>query len=346
MFGRKIRSGLDLGSFALKIATREARSNHCYVWSDQLYPERTEKDQEFDAQFTGGRLRELVARARQELPAFNRNVVASVLGDGVFYGFFELPALSAKELQVAIPSALTREVPLSLDELDVSSVQVPSLSGAKKTGIFYCAVRKSRVEKTRRLLEHCDLALEKVKPTPMALAAEFCVNRHPDPNSVVALVNVGYRYTLVMILKGGFPYFARDIELAGAHFTYAFQMASQISWERAEEFKLDYQITEKDFMIEPFLLDWTSQIKKSFEYFSRTTDAPEPSEIFLSGGSAQWAGLARRLQTATGIKVTQDGWAGMTKVEGGGDEQESSSLHKVSIGLSLSSAEVKAWQVG
>ncbi len=345
MFGKKIRTGLDLGSFSLKVASREAKSNHCYVWSAELFPDRTEKDQDFGTQFVGNRLKDLVARARQELPAFNRTVVISVSGEGVFYGYFELPALSAKELQVAIPSALTREVPLPLSELSVSSVQVPSLSGDGKTGVFFCAVRNSRVEKLRKLLEHCDLTLEKVKPVALALESEYCVNRRPSAGVISALVNVGFRHTVVVLLKGGYPYFARDVELAGAGFTYAFQMASQISWPRAEEFKRDYQITEKDFMIEPFLLDWTSQIKRSFDYFCRTYDQPQPSEIFLSGGSAQWAGLARRLQTATGIKVTTDGWSGMSRATDDEDD-ESSCLHKVSIGLSLASAEVKEWQAG
>ena len=347
MFGKKIRIGFDLGSFGLKIAAREARSDHCFVWSGELFPERDSREQEIDFRFLGARLGDLIAEAQKQLPYFNRTVVASVAGDGVFYGYLDLPSLSAKELQVAVTSSLTREVPLPLEEVEVASMQVPPLDGSpKKTGIFYCAMKKKRIERLTKLLDHVDLSVHELKPLPMALAAEYAVNRKPVKDELVCLLNVGFERTILVILKGGFPYYARAIELAGRDFTYAFQMASQITWERAEEFKRDYHITERDFMLEPFLVDWSRQIERSIKYFCRTHDQETPREMFLSGGSAAWSGLARYLEQAIGGKVNVDGWSHLSEGENPSGEAGASALHKGSIGLSLTSAEVQSWQFG
>lgn len=337
MFGKKVRAGLDIGAFGLKYAAVEARSQHCYVWHGVMFPDRETQYQELKTREQADRVRELLEQAQAAVPTWTRAVSVNMQGESVQCGYLELPRLSAKEAELAVVSALHRELPFPVEHSHVATVPVTPLAPApNKVAVFYTAIKKTAAAQCRKLLEYCDLTLRSLEVTAVALCREFELNHQLQPGAFYALVHVGFEYTQVVVVRDGMPYYLRDFPLAGKHFTYAFQMATQISWSKAEQYKLDYKIGAKDFAIEPFLQDWTEEVQRSLEHFaSRHPDGHVSYEgIYLSGGSAGWRGLDARLQQSLGVAVTLDGWDRFEAATGsdGGDDAVT---YKVALGLAL-----------
>lgn len=337
MFGKKARVGIDVGNFSLKVAAIEPRSRSCYVWQGELFPHRETQYQDLKTQELADRVKALLERAQASLPSWNKGVSTALQGEAVQCGYLELPKLSAKEATTAVTSALHRELPFPVEDSHVTTIAVTPLSGQSgKMALFYAAVKKAAATQRAKLLEYCDLAPKAIEVSAVALCREFERNHKLKPGAFYALVDVGFEYSQVVITRDGMPYYLRDFPLAGKQFTYAFQMATQISWDKAEQYKREYQIGAKDFAIEPFLQDWTEEVQRSLQHFAgRHPDLDIAYEkVFLSGGTAHWKGLDSRLQQTLGVSVARDGWDQFEPARGGAAEDEAG-CYKVALGLAL-----------
>ncbi|MEQ8190734.1 MAG: pilus assembly protein PilM, partial [Candidatus Eremiobacterota bacterium] len=68
--------------------------------------------------------------------------------------------------------------------------------------------------------------------------------------------------------------------------------------------------TQKDVSMEPFMIKWLDEVKKSLGFFNKQFRSQSVSieKIFLSGGTALMKGLDRRLSEHINIPVEADTW--------------------------------------
>jgi len=328
LWGKKVQLGIDVGGDSIKVCTLEGNGSSCSVSLYPLIPQRETQDQRLEGPALSQRLTTLAGELK---PKGKSKVYLSLHSPTTSTGYLELPKLSADQLQVAIPSAVAREIPHSLQEVNLFSLPVPALSGDKSQGIFFVAVPKTVLDSHTQAFTGAGFEVSSTEPGLMACLRGLSRNLALKEDEVTALVVSGYQRTSVVLLRGSHPYFCRDFRLAGSDFTYAFQMGDQVDWPEAEQRKLAYDVGEKDFKVESFVQRWLGDVQRSLTYASQKNAVLVPSRVLFSGGTALWKGLAERLSEFLSLPVIRHDWDRLKLSSSSGPSQIA--LYDEAIGL-------------
>jgi len=338
MFARRVNAGLDIGEHAVKYAVVEPDTGKIKTLRHaELMPERASQTQQLPPDVHADRLKAVVADIQRGVGNAPRAVCTAVSSEGTICRYLELPPLSARELETAVPSAARKLIPFPLDQVVLSYVVVPQVAkGERRSAVFFVAVRKEEVERLTRLVQQCGLEVRALGVAPLAIARELSRN-HPLPRDrFTGVLLIGFGRTLFLAMREQYPYYVREFTPAGRSFTYAFQMGNQSSWEAAEALKRNYDVGEQDISLEPFLLRWLDEVKRTVTHFREQFSQAEPElqRIYLSGGGAGWKGLAERVQETVKIPVTVDGWE---RLRWTGEQQRPGEAcqYKLAVGVAL-----------
>lgn len=308
MAKQKLTVGLDLGEYSIKRAAVDPSNQSIQgLWQREIFPERQSQTQPVEQAVVKNRLQTLLTQCEKECSELNRQVVTSVPGE--FFRYLELPAMSAKELEVAVPFEAQKHIPFSLEEITLNYLSVPQLTRhKKKSAVFFVAAHKKAVNTLTKLCEDCGLEVLRVEVPTLALSREFLRSHATLSNEFLALAHLGFSSSRVVVIQSGYPYYTRKIALGGRDFTYGFQMSNQWSWQEAEKYKLAYDVSERQVALEPFLNQLTEELKKSLDFFSKEFQIQEGkiSKMFLSGGTALIKGLGPYLSERLGLAVAVD----------------------------------------
>jgi type IV pilus assembly protein PilM len=125
---------------------------------------------------------------------------------------------------------------------------------------------------------------------------------------VIALIEVGAEKTSLNILKGATSLFMRDISMGCGQVTN--QIAAQIdsSIEEAEEIKigrLTDRIPEEEIgeILSGFASEWTTEVRRAFDFFYSSFGENDISRIILSGGGANIEEIRNMLAEETEVPV-------------------------------------------
>jgi type IV pilus assembly protein PilM len=305
LWGKKVHLGVDLGTDSVKVCTLESQGSSCSVSLHPLLPQRTSQAEKLEGAALAQRLQALCG----ELKSKGKNKVhLSLHAPTTASGYLELPRLSPEKLQVAIPSAVAREIPHSLQEVNLFPLPVPALGDANAQGIFFMSIPKTVQEAQTQAFTQAGFEVSSGEPGLLACLRGMDRNLSLPPEQVSALVLSGFQRTSVVLLKGAHPYFCREFRLAGSDFTYAFQMGDQVDWSDAEERKRGYDVGEKDFKVESFVQRWLGDVQRSLTYAAQKHSQLLPERVIFSGGTALWKGLADRLSEFLNLPVTRHQW--------------------------------------
>lgn len=331
LWWKKSQLGVDLGEFALKVCHLDSSRSSCKVFQHELLPSRESRDQRpDDAQLKnviGAALKQVASETKQSTLRVN----LSVQDHGLSTGYLELPPLIDRELQVAIPAAVSREIPQPLQEVEIFHVRVPALRQSENIGLFFLTSPKAGIAKETARFKGLGCEVLHVEPTLLSTVRGLTRNRTRPADEVWGAVSCGFHTTSVTLFRGPHPYFSRSFRIAGADFTYAFQMGEQVSWQEAEQMKRDYQVSTKNFHLEPFVQRWCAEVQRSLTFASQNIPELKPSQLLLTGGSARWGGLDERLSEVCGVWVERDRW-NQLKPSTGGYESEIV-LYEAALGL-------------
>lgn len=337
LFGSKIVASLDIGQENLKWAAIDQRKGSCHVWQAEMFPERSNRKDILEEDAVIKRLATLVPECQKAVPVWNKKVICTAYGSKVFYGYLEFGKTNTKYLKQAVVSGLLNTLPYPLDELEVKVTGVETLSGrSDHSAAFYGLVHKSLVEKLRRRVEACGLTLEDTSLIPNALSKAWGKNRGSDSGEFVALVNIGFEKTMVVVAKSQQPFSVREVPIGGSQFTYSFQIEEQLTWKAAEEKKRAYNVFEsREHFVEPDLRKWLDELKKSIGHFESKFGewGHKVAKVVLSGGGACWQGLDKRIEEFLKLPVLVDGWGDIRPVEPRSEQE--ALLQKISIGSCL-----------
>lgn len=338
MFRKKISIGLDLGQYSVKFAALNPDNGRIEKLRQlQLNPDRQSREETLPGDELCRRIDRFVKDCHKEGGDCKGAVKTAIQGEDTICRYLELPPLSKKELEIAIPSQAMKFIPFPMSSISFSWLSVPPvMTGGKKNAIFFVATLKKTVEEISGTLKNCGFEISRIEVPVLPLVREFSKNYDLPKNSFQALVHVGDRFTHVVILRDRYPYYSREISLAGRDFTYALQMGSQSSWKEAEEAKKVFDAKTNDVAMEPFLLRWMAEVKKSLDFFKSQFSevSPELTRIFLSGGSAYMKNLTQRLSEHLDLPVSVNTW---NRIEG--DKKDSdlagAAALKVAVGLAM-----------
>jgi type IV pilus assembly protein PilM len=305
---KKVQLGVDLGSYALKVCCLDRSGTTCTVSHVPMVAQRQSKEDDLNPAQLGALACQHIERVAREAGRSTPKIHLSLEDATAATGYVEVPRLTREQLKLALPTAVARDIPYTLAEVDLYPFEVPALHKSDHLGYFFLAIPKATLVARKGLFAQGGLEVASCEPGVLALVRGLARN-HTIPSEECSLVVVcGFRTTHVILLSGGKPYFSRDFGMAGADFTYAFQMGDQVDWNQAEQSKLDYHVGERDFKVESFIQRWLTEIQRSLKFARQRFPMLHPGQVILTGGTALWRGLDERLSEALGLPVRVEQW--------------------------------------
>lgn len=313
-FRRQRWVGLDLGSHSLKWAVvdssrRELVQSGC----TPLFPERQNLAQPLDWHLWESRVQKGLEAIPMEVAGLN----TVVQGKSTVYGYLEFPNLSDDELRVAAQAEAQQAIPFPADTIQFSYTRVPPLRDPAGCGIFFAAALLSEVLRLRQLLARAGRTPQRVEVPALALAREFALNHEPARSEIWGVLHIGFSLTQLVVVREGFPYYARDFGLGSGHFSQALCAAHGLTFDEAEKQFYDGGLHKAP------LGRLGDQVQRTLQHA-----AFDLKGLYLSGGGAV-ASLAEALQQRVGLPVLHDSWQ---KLKG---RSEPSGLFKLAAGLAI-----------
>jgi general secretion pathway protein L len=295
MFERPIL-GLDVGSFAVKAAVLRAglrsfefeRFEHATLPGDAVVEERRAAIFEF--------LQE------RELPL--EQVIAALPSERVSQRHLRFPFSDARRIAQAIPFEIGEDLPVPLSGLLLAHEQ--ALSRPDRSDVLAIVCPRAQVG------EHLsDLRLAGIEPRILEMEGAVLSNLSTSlglADAARLLLDVGHRKTTLCLLVDGRPVLLRAIPVAGAHLTGAIARDLSLTREAAEVHKHSQGFFEGTSTKPPgpsvnsVLERLSSEVLRSLQaVISDPLDAISPTEVVISGGSAQATRLDDYLSEKLGL---------------------------------------------
>ena len=302
--------GLDIGSSAIKaIVLRSHRKGRELIhYGIEPLPPQTIVD---GAIMDQSAVIEAIGRLRTALGFRAKDVATAIAGHSVIVKKIELPPMAADELAEQIPIEAEQHIPFRRD-IDHQVGTARNAHGQME--VVLVAAKKEMIA------DHVQVIREaKLQPVVVDVAA-FCVQNAFEAaygdraaTETVALVHTGNAITHVNVLVGGVSVFTRDVTVGGATFTEEIQRKLHVSHDDAEAFKLALGEPASaggppvPGIVSPLvdeIADATAaKLQRTIDFFLASAHDIKLSRIFLSGGSAKVAALARCLGERAKVPV-------------------------------------------
>jgi Tfp pilus assembly PilM family ATPase len=325
----------------VKVCALESSHSTCSVWSQPILPQRESREESLTGAPLSARLKVLLKEAEARCGQWTNKLQVSIDDVGLTTGYLEFPTLSSEQLQVALPTAIAREIPHSLNEVQIFNLVVPVFSGKEKhTGVFFMTLPSQAMAAHQALFTAAGYEVNGCEPSLLGLIRGLRRNDQgksakasgPSDQTQVVL-DCGFRYTRVLLTRGGNPYYSRAFRLAGADFTYAYQMGEQISWAEAESHKRTQDASEQNYHLEPFMVRWLGEVRRSLDFATQKAPGLKPAQVLLTGGSSRWSGLDRRLSAFLELPVICEDWQALKPSSIAPGVESSLALYDTALGL-------------
>lgn len=237
----------------------------------------------------------------------SKRVVTAVPGPAVIIKKVTLSGSPGADLDKQVMAEAANFIPESLDlvNLDYQIIDRPS---ATVVEVILVAVKKEIINSYTSVIRQTGLEPVVVDVDYFALENMYQLNYEPRDSEIVALVNIGARYSSINILKGGRSSFTGDVAVGGAEFNDLLMRNLGLSFEEAEHIKRGgktdrFTPEQIETFVGPatqFLID---EIQRALSFFWRTASEEPLGMVYLSGGTAMIPGIVRGLAQRLEIPV-------------------------------------------
>jgi len=312
-----------------------------------------------------GELREMLA----EMQTRKRYVVAGVSNLAVITRIIQVPKMGERELEEAIHWEAERYIPFPIDEvvLDYAPLDPPAeVPDEAQLDVVIAAARLETITQLVETLKEAQLepVVLDVKPFAGLRTIEGYMNGDGNDGAepVSVFLEIGAESSSLVLSRGTRLLMHRNLNISGNDFTEAIAKSFGLDFSSAEEVKRDYGLatipTEDeesllDFdaererfnparmydAIRPVLVDSTTELRRSLEFFRVQIGDIHIDKGFITGGGSKLRGLPGILGEALGLQLNPiDPWDVLQINE---SQYDMSELHKlapeftVPVGLGL-----------
>lgn len=331
---------LDIGSSAIKMLEVRGSSSGLRVLNAGIAQLPANAIQGNLVQDTEG-----VARILQTLKEKHRvkatEVIAAVPGPAVIIKRATFPAQDPRGLEETILFEAGNFIPESLENVNLDYQILDHKAGAENVDVLLVAVRKDVINSYVTAINGAGLVPVVVDVDYFALENMFEINYDIAPEDVIALVNIGARYSSINILKGRLSVFTGDVAVGGRQLTDAVAKDLGLSHEQAEAAKIKGEGAGKDRKeIERITANATDhlldEIQRALNFFWTGSAEEQIKTLYVSGGAARLPGLATTMSERLQMPVEVSDPFRHVGFARGADEQfvrQNASLLAVCVGL-------------
>jgi type IV pilus assembly protein PilM len=239
--------------------------------------------------------------------AKSKDVVGAVPGPAVIIKKIQLPNQPPSELENSVLFEAGNFIPESLENVNLDYQVLDYLERENQVEILLVAVKKEIINSYTTTIRMAGLEPVVIDVDYFALENMFELNYAPPANEIVALVNVGARYTCINILRGNRSTFTGDVPVGGKEFNDALVRNLGVSMSEAENIKLganpEYPADHVESVLQPVREFLAEEIHRALSFFWTAATDESISAVYLSGGAAQVPGFAPLLNERLEIPV-------------------------------------------
>ncbi len=251
-----------------------------------------------------------IKRLREEVGLRRGGVRVGVSSPRLIVRQVEMPVMSQSDLASALRFQAADLIPFPLADAVIDFAildQDHSPTGEPVMRVLLAAAQKSMVDKLIEAVEIAGLSVDAVDLVPLALI------RALGPSTGIvgaeAIVSIGGGTCCVVVHDAGIPRFVRVLGSGGRDLTDAIASMLALAPDAAESLKRQIGtegapiIAEGQAAIERPLAALLDEIRGSIDYYRNQPGVTPLSRVFITGGTAQLAGLTDRLSDLLGIEV-------------------------------------------
>jgi type IV pilus assembly protein PilM len=306
--------GLDIGSHSIKIAEVEhGKSGRTLknLGICEISPDFMEDGVIRDAEAVAN----LIKKLFKQLKIKEKKVAISVGGYSIIVKRINVQTMTEEELLETIHYEAEQYIPFDINDVNLDfQIIGENKKNKNQMGVLLVAAKKDLVEDYIGLVDAAGRDARIIDVDAFALQNVFEASYLADEvldeeeGEVVALIDIGAEKTSLNILKGSSSLFMRDISLGCGQITHQIASHLECSLEEAEEIKLGKQPDrlpqeELDELLSVFSNEWTTEVRRAFDFFYSSIGDDDISRILLSGGGANIDTIRDSLSSETDIAV-------------------------------------------
>lgn len=237
-----------------------------------------------------------------------RKVVTAVPGPAVIIKRMTLPAQSAQEMENTILIEAGNFIPEDLENVNLDYQITDYLDDGKRMDVVLVAAKRDIVASYTDTARAAGLTPVVVDVDYFALENMYELNYDAQPDQVVALVNIGARYSSINILKGGRSTFTGDVPVGGRDVTETLMRELRIGVEEAEAVKCGGTVRsvapeQAETVLTAAADALIDEIHHALGFFWTAATDEAINTVCLSGGSVRLAALAEALSRRLDVPV-------------------------------------------
>lgn len=309
----KLGVGLDIGANSIKVVElqgglkpRLSRFGKIALSEGALNAgEIKEREQ------VGKAIRELFAKTK----IASKRVVIAIPGQAAIIRHIKLPLMEDNEVANAIHWEAERYIPFPVDEVTLDFKVIKRYADQNEMDVLMVCARNDIIYSHIETLRDIGLQTQVVDIQTFSLMRATGLEA-TNTEGAVALLDIGFETSDLMILKDGIPLFTRVIPLAGNRFTKTIATNLGITSEEAEEIKINkidalsqsesmsQSLEAKaNFAMQEGLKELILEIRRSFDYFHLQERNEEVNRLIINGGGALLPNVGTFLNRELGIPV-------------------------------------------
>ncbi len=207
--------------------------------------------------------------------------------------------LSESALEGEVQMELVNFVPFPLEQVYADYISLgKSAENPDKEEIFVVASRRDLVDNLADAVDVKSIRKKEVEVESFALGQLIEQVKGKRYRETYAIIDIGYKSTVVSIFKGGKILFNREQQIGGYHLTEAIAEAGGMSMSEAEEVKLTNIHSVSGTVLSAYLDTLNEQIGLALEFFSSTNAEDHIETVYITGGGSLLPGLLDSLKEA------------------------------------------------
>jgi len=305
--------GVDIGSTSIKLVqlSRSRSGFELVSMAETPLPrDAIVENTIIDSASISDALTEALRRARPS----TKNAALAVSGNAVIIKTIKMPLMTELELEAQIEYEADQYVPYDIDDVFLDFyIQGISADDPEQMDVVLVACKREVVEDYQQVLNEAGLHVKCMDCDVFALenAAEITDEHRavtgseyslPDEDAEVnALINIGANMININVLIDGRSAFVRDQFFGGQNLTEEIQKEHCISYQAAEQLKIENFEDIYPDALERFYIDLTSELVRSLDFYGDRGSEFPVRKLCLSGGCALLPGIATELEQRLGI---------------------------------------------
>lgn len=201
--------GVDIGSYAIKAI-------ECSVEKDARRLNRLAV-QNISQAASDDELKDALKNIIEKNGISSKNVHISLSGPNITVRFVTMPKMSKEDLKKALAFEADKYIPFSIDEVDMdASILGDAPEEKNKMRVLLSAAKKDITRKRVELFKELGLNVKLVDIDAFCVFNAFTASSGPaSGDKSIALLNLGHKYTNVIVFKENSPFFTRDVKAGG-----------------------------------------------------------------------------------------------------------------------------------